>query len=293
LSKLAQRIPALSDEALQSARAIPDEGRRSSMLATLAQCLRRKYLGQVLQATREMNKEESRARVLSVLTQRLPEITGEALESVRAINGELTRIVSLSVFAKWIPEISVEVIEKARAYKEDGFGRALLLVKLAQNLPEEYLEQVLELAKTIKKNSDCDRVLSALAQRLPEEYLGQVLELARAMEYEFNRAIVLSGLSQRLPELTGEALAETWKIDDILSDLRTDILRNLVKPMIEISFEECYLLVETSLHELSQQKRSELFSGISIIMPVIIHLGTDDTPSDIYEAVHAVTTWWP
>jgi hypothetical protein len=62
---------------------------------------------------------------------------------------------------------------------------------------------------------------------------------------------------------------------------------------VGIPKKECYPQIEITLPRIAQLKRSDLFVNLSVLLPVIIHLGTDDTPSEIYEAVRDVTTWWP
>jgi uncharacterized protein (DUF3820 family) len=131
-----------------------------------------------------------------------------------------------------------------------------------------------------------------LAQRLPEGELGQVLEAAWAIQNDGHRTVVLSALAQRLPEGEfGKVLEAARAIKD--EGDRTDVLSELAQPMMNISHKKSLLLMETSLAELSRRTRANLFSDLAALMPVILHLGTEDAPREIYEAVRDVTTWWP
>jgi hypothetical protein len=71
------------------------------------------------------------------------------------------------------------------------------------------------------------------------------------------------------------------------------VLSALAQPMMKISHKKSLLLMETSLAAHSQRTRSSLFWDLAALMPVFIHVGTDEAPREIYEAVRDVTTWWP
>jgi len=63
--------------------------------------------------------------------------------------------------------------------------------------------------------------------------------------------------------------------------------------MMKISHKKSLLLMETSLADLSYRTRSNLLADLTTLMPVILHLSTDDTPCEIFAAVRDVTIWWP
>lgn len=189
-----------------------------------------------------------------------------------------------------LPEVVSEALEAAQAIKDER-SRAGRLRTLAQHLPEEHLMQVLEATQTINAEWERGDILSDLKQRFPEEQLVQVLEAARTISDEWPHANVLSALAKRLPEVTLEALQAVWTIQE--ASLRARLLSALTQPMLNRSIEECYQYMDTCLAKLSQRTRSNLFSDISALLPIIIRLGTPDTSREIYEAVHDVTTWWP
>ena len=83
----------------------------------------------------------------------------------------------------------------------------------------------------------------------------------------------------------------TGKIQDATD--RSCTLREFVKPLLHTNKINCYQMIEPVLGQLSRHTRADLFSDLSALMPVLLHLGTDDTPREIYEAVRDVTTWWP
>jgi len=290
LSVLAQRLPGIAGEALAATRAIQNEWRcGASVLSELAQRLPEEELGQVLEVARAIKYEEFRARVLSTLAQRLPEEElGRVLEMARAMQSVWYRAEVLSSLAQRLPLVTSEALAAAWAMNE--LDRARMLSELTKRLPEGALGQVLEAARAIRDESKRADVLSALAQRLPM-IAGEALEAARAIEDEEFRARVLSVLAQHLPDVAGEALAAARAIQ--VGEYRAEVLSALAQPFIRAGSRECYPSIESMLGTLFLRARDDLFSNLAALMPVIIHIGTDDTPHEIYEAVRDVTAWWP
>lgn len=52
------------------------------------------------------------------------------------------------------------------------------------------------------------------------------------------------------------------------------------------------LLIFTSLAILSQRTRSDLFSDISNLLPVFLHMGENGLDREILNAVRDVSKWW-
>jgi uncharacterized protein (DUF3820 family) len=135
-------------------------------------------------------------------------------------------------------------------------------------------------------------VLSELAQRMPEGTLGQVLEAARAIQDEGERARVLSELAQRMPEGTlGQVLEAARAIQ--VEGARASVLSELASPLLKILYGDRYCYLEYSLSILSHRTRPDLLSDMTALMPVLIEIGTEDTPHEIHQAVRDVTKWWP
>ena len=322
LSVLAQRLPNVAGEALAVAQAVKFEYFRAEVLSTVAQYVPKEKLEDVLAVARAIQDEGSRASVLGVLAQRLPNVADEALETVRSIDDEKYRAIILSDLAQRIPSLAGEALVAAQEIRDewsrasllsvsvqclseeglrqmltaawdiqDEDGRAHVLSALAQYLPEGKLDDVLAALRAMQGEGFRAQVLSALVPRLPEEELEDVLATARAMQDEEFRARVLSALVTRRPKVTKEALHAAWAIKH--ERVRAGALNKLAHSMIGLLPEDIYFLLETSLVELSHRTRENLFSDIAALMPVIIHIGTEDTPREIYEAIHDITTWWP
>ena len=133
----------------------------------------------------------------------------------------------------------------------------------------------------------------ALSQHLPEEILGQVLVVVQEVKNEWYRISLLNELADCL--LGGElgqvliaacAIRNKWYRAALLSYLSQPLIMCLPK-------KECYPYIELMVAQLALGTRADLFFDLAALMPVLVHLGTNDAPREIYKAVHDVTTWWP
>ncbi|MGC4099003.1 MAG: hypothetical protein QM706_17980 [Nitrospira sp.] len=98
-----------------------------------------------------------------------------------------------------------------------------------------------------------------------------------------DRIIVLSALIERLPEGDlGKILTAVQNVDAPMD--RSCVLSELAQPLTLISKEGCYQHIATTVTRLAQRVRNCLFSDLSALLPVLIHIGTDDIPREIYEA---------
>jgi hypothetical protein len=186
-------------------RQMPEERQRAEAIIALIPVLEDSQLPEALEAARVTRDEGWRARVLSALAQRLPEIAGEALEATRAILDKGDRARVLSELVQCLPEIADEALEAARAIWNER-RRAWALRKLVQHLPDEWLGEALKSVRAIRNEMERIEALSTMMLRLPE-VVGEAMEAVRAIQDEEDRAGVLQALVQNLPkERLGEVL---------------------------------------------------------------------------------------
>jgi len=332
LCTLLQHFPEMGNEVLKVALPIRDEYERVKVLNSLAQYLPEEKLGQLLVAARKIYNKNLRAILLSVLFQRLPNINDELLVAVdEALATRQTRIFEedrtkeLIALIKSAPESKLEqILEIARTTQHEG-NRTDLLIALIQRLPDERLVPILEIAQTIKSEWIRIDLLIELAKHAPQDKLGQILEMIRAIQnYKEKCAIALSVMAQRLPELTEEtlqamqAIQDECKFAETFSNLakclpetqleqmlkmavavtekpmaQSIMLGALVKPLLKVSNQDSYRLLEDMLLEYVQRTRTYLFPCISRLLPVFLRIGQKNTSREIYQAVRDVTTWWP
>ena len=291
----------------ESLRAKHSYATRAYVLNSLAQHLPERYLGQLLYVTRAIDDEVGRARILSSLAQRLPEISREALEAVRVINNDVERARLLGSLVQCLPEISGEALEAAW-WIDDEVQRIDALCTLAQHLPE-ISGNVLNAVQMIRDNDiEIIHLLEKLVPHLPQKYLGQMLVTAQNIQDEGKRYWILSILAEHWAEGSLEQMLPA--VQSINNErLRSRLLRQIEQqwtegnPMQVITARDArietweikndYGTIETLLHQLAEGTRVVLFHQLTSIIPVVIRLGTKDTPREIYEAAHDVTTWWP
>ena len=215
----------------------PESHQQAEAIIGLLPQLEDRQLPEALVAARTIKDQWSHARVLSTLTERLPELAREALSAAWAIEDEWSRAHMLIELAQRLPEGKLGlVLEAARAIGDEG-DRARVLSALAQHLLEGELGQVLAAASAIQNEWYRVNVLSELAQRLPKGELGLVLEAARAIRSEYPRANMLNTLAQRLPE---EKLGEVLEMARAIQDegARVNVLNNLAQRLPEGDLDE-------------------------------------------------------
>ncbi|MEH1950525.1 MAG: NB-ARC domain-containing protein [Nostoc sp.] len=199
-------------KALVTARVIQDEDSRAKALSALAQKLPQ-VLPEALAAAKAIKYQDSRTNALSALAQKLPQVLPEALAAARAIQHEHYGAKALSALARILPpELLPEALAAARAIKYED-SRADALSALAQILPD-LLPEALAAARAIQHEYCRANTLSALAQILPPELLPKALTAARAIQRDDSRAKALSALAQKLPDLLPEALTAARAIQD-------------------------------------------------------------------------------
>ena len=240
LTKLANHLPpnlkelALS-KALAAARQIQDGEGRAKTLSSLAEKLP-ELLPEALAAARQIQDDASRANALSSLADKLPELLLEALAAVREIQDDWSRAEALKSLALQLPlELLPEALAAAREILDDD-NRADALSSLADKLPE-LLPEALAAARKIQNDASRAEALSSLADKLPE-LLPEALTAARKIQNDYWRAKALSSLADKLPELLPEALAaareiqDDWSRAESLSSLADKLLPELIPEVL-------------------------------------------------------------
>jgi hypothetical protein len=102
----------------------------------------------------------------------------------------------------------------------------------------------------------------------------------------------LSILAQHLPK---EELVQIRATASEIRDLeyRADVLSSLVQTLMHIPEKECYPHIETLLTQLALYTRTDLFSDISALLPILLHLGGEGLCRETLQAVRDVSAWWP
>lgn len=287
LGILAQRFPELSEEAVDTVKAIDKEFERHNLFIGLTQNLPKNKLRLVLEAVRTINDERERVEVssnleisdrrlknlhssyerdyhqevlISLAQNMLDDELDQILDSTRAIKDDWARARVLEALAERMPEDVLDcLLEKQQAVRYGGYG---VLEAVARHLSTDKLDQVLDAIRIIKDEFTPAGVLMTLAERMPEDALNQILKETRAIRDERWRIPVLIALARRLPEITQEALEATQIIEDenefgyILHDLIPYLAKDQLAQVMEsvLKFKEqkygsgSYVLMELASH---------------------------------------------
>lgn len=306
--------PETANKALKVARSIRNEEQRIKVLIMLVQYLP-DIADEVIKLASSIIDEHERYEALKTLTF-LPEIGAEfwtSLGKPRTIGEELYRLRASANLVKRQPKIAIDILKviwmiegeeyraKLRNSLEhfdvwDGMHfseyRYLLfehLKELTSSLRDEDLQTALEMAQSAKDNETRVDRLIYLVQHIPS-IVNEVLEASRNIADEEYRVIVTCILAQVSPEIACEALEMVWATKN--NESRDGFLKDLVHPMLNLPRNKSLSLIEASLDELSRRKRSDLLSDSLILLPVLLHLGDENTATEIYNAIKDVVTWW-
>ncbi len=280
LRMVAQRWPNIVDEALDETLNIQNVNDRAFALLQLMH-IQPSIVGETTSAILEVQNKQSRILLLGRLAQYLPGLAEQAMLEVQSIPDELSRTIMLRELISCLPKDAMEKVLAAAQEIEDKRHRATVLTELVPHLPNVYVE-----ALTLIQFFGEEELIKML-HNAPQT-VNEVLVAARSDK--MGHARVLSQVAHYLPEITEEALVTACSIDGAY---RQEILSTLVRPLFTASKNKAYLLLEMTLDKLSLSKRMYLFSDLAALMPVIVHIGTPDTPREIYSAIRDVTTWWP
>jgi hypothetical protein len=135
------------------------------------------------------------------------------------------------------------------------------------------------------------------------EVLARALQAARNIADPEWRAYSLSNLAPRLPEsdraaVLPEAFALATRITSSrgAESRRASVLRRVVTAWHAIGFaglEPGGARWRETLRALAANRRAELLYDITVLLPLLKHLGTAETVPGIQAAIRDMTRWWP
>ena len=186
-------------------------------------------LAYVLQSSNPQQK----VNLLTELADHLPPNLKElgllkALAAAREIQSEKDRAKALSSLADKLPELLPEALAAARKIQDEP-DRFYALRSLNDKLPPKLLPEALAAAREIQSEKDRAKALSSLAAKLPE-LLPEALAAAREIQDEEDRAYALSSLADKLLQVQKTRLFSLWRDTlhilsvhtrpDLLSDIK-------------------------------------------------------------------------
>ena len=245
------------EEGLAHARCIPDQSKRSLVLAELSSLLEEpKYMDEALlqaQAIQNMSRGiqdiEEYHRTLAKIVPRIQDIH-YALAMSREIEDDYCRAIALAEIAPRLPDAQkIEILNEALLVareSKDSFGRAenyywrtIALAEIAPRLPDaqklEVLNEALSAAQEIMDDEPRANALFTIAPKLQD--IDEALAISRRIQNDYWRAIDLAEIVPRLPdaqklEVLNEALSAAREIKDDRS--RAIVLAKIVPKLQDI-----------------------------------------------------------
>jgi hypothetical protein len=213
----------------------------------------------------------------------------ETLVATQLLQDRADRVTVLRQLAPHLPESFLpQVLEMARSI-EDKDLRADALRGLAARFPT-VLPEALEATLATQDMTDRAGALRELASYVPESALPQALEAVRAIQDASDCAYALRELAPYLPEtMLPDAIAALQSIE--CGYCRADALRGLL-PQMNLTAMEFPAWCQT-LHMLAYCDRTDLLTDLSRLSPAIWALGGKDALRATAQAIQAVGRQFP
>ncbi len=188
-------------------------------------------LEQAFAYIQQSSNPEKKVYLLTQLANHLPPnfktlAFSKALAVARGIQDEVKRANVLFILAEELPlEFLPEVLADARKIQHELSN--FLLIPLAAKLPElleetrYFLRQIFQDERIFHDEKKCTQLLILLAPKLSSELSPEVIAAARQIKNKEKRAEVLILLAPKLPELLPEAVAAIREIPDEGERMRT------------------------------------------------------------------------
>ncbi|MEL6940769.1 MAG: NB-ARC domain-containing protein, partial [Cyanobacteria bacterium J06598_1] len=179
-------------QGLAYAQQAKDPWRRAACISAVVPYMPKSLLPEVTKTISQIKDAAYRSYVLSKLAERFDEVWPDVLATIRQINDRYG----------------------SHRSQTPGFSyRGLALCRIINQLPQQYLEEALEITRQIQEAADRAMSLIDLAKRTTKLW-PEALNITRDITDESSRSIALSAMAQHLPELWPEALNLTRDITD-------------------------------------------------------------------------------
>jgi hypothetical protein len=226
----------LYPEALRQAQLLEDDLHQLYALGTMAEYLPELY-SEILESTKALPKELEREQALKSISAKLPQdLYQKALEITQSISYERYRSDALESLAEKLPtELYPLALEITKSFQKTEW-QAHALRALAANLPESLHAEALDVVRLIQHDDNLlthlslGEIITSLSRNLSEALYPEALEIARSMQNEEAKAFALASLAEKRPELTLEVIEITRSFqnwDDQWAVLSALIERNL------------------------------------------------------------------
>ncbi|MEM6503048.1 MAG: NB-ARC domain-containing protein [Cyanobacteria bacterium P01_C01_bin.89] len=213
LSQLVNTLPVqLLNQVLDMTRQLDDAYHRVWVFRWLVK-RQPELLDEAVATIRQLQDCETQLRELRCVTDELPlPLLREAWEIAGQIERGFGQAWALPWIAKKLPDVTDAAIEKARQI-EDFRARASALIRFVELRPKlcgEALEAITQIEGERKRAYE----LETLTQELPPQWVDELLQVTRQITAPFPKAMVLVKMVKRKPELWNEALITIRQIEE-------------------------------------------------------------------------------
>jgi len=251
LCNVAKRDFNLWNDVLYITKQINDENKRADILSVMAEHIPESFLNEVLAMGRDIKYTKHKAIVLKSLTNRIPGLWGEILTSLNGVGDVSSQSHIFSNLVEYLSDKElVELITIARETPHD-ISSAQLLSTMVKRVPE-LTHDAISIAMGIEPEKDKAVILEILARNMQENELNRIVEIVKEMAFRRGVANLLLVLSERMPtSQLYEVLDVARQIDD--EGIQSEVLCSLAKRIPDI-WHEAFVVAMRGINEESKSR---------------------------------------
>jgi hypothetical protein len=244
-------------------------------------------MSKALDAAQVTWSDTYRAEIITVLANKLPsDLLPKALAVAQSIQDNSDKAKALTALVDRVPNLLSQALEVAQEIQNEDICTEALIA-LMNRLPPHLLSKAIKAVQALQYDYNRARVLAALADRFPE-MLPQAFAAAQAILYEPRRAQAVTAFVNKLPEALPNALktVQAFQNDTERAEALAPLALHLADHPNNF---ECW---KDLLRSLSSRTRPSLLSDLAVLIPAAIALGGEVGAAEIARAIQDVSRWW-
>lgn len=251
-------------QALNMISKVPFEGIRLGMMIGILQVFPIDLMDRFLDIVKNIKNDKLRSEALLVSIEFLPATLNDRFLSI--LQGVQDKEERTRVFGLVKKKFPADLLQEIIFVKSDvnQTNRLILLNLLIDNLPEDRINDAVQLARQSPDNKDRSYLLNALAHYLPKEQRAKIM---------------------------GEAFLIVCEIQDTI--MRRDIFTDLVKSSANLTTQSKYEILKKSMERLALRPRGELFSDIPALLPLYSSISNPYFIPEVQSSLCDITIWYP
>lgn len=292
LCNLAQYLPSVLEEALSTARQINDPGRRASTLCDLVGVMPN-IAQEILVATHQVHDEWTHDRLLYVFIEKIKNTDPQkAYSTVESMIDNEVRADTLNMILKDLPDHELSpFLSEVRKIRHEDY-RARVLINLLKRMPDIAKEILTIINHKYINKSFRFQLIRAVIPFLPPVKIKEAVDIVVNDYIDENDVDAFCELIQLLPKSILLTIPVFSDALHIYGNAHAKVIKCISKGFIG-DLENGYEWIQLFINSESHLNRSEFFTNLSFVLPLIIDTADTLSAREIYSIFQDVNTWWP